>query len=124
MSDTEKIKVVMVDDHPVVLEGLRALLMDNESLQILDGFTTGNAVLEFMDKQEVDVVLLDISLPDINGTSLCQTMKEKFPETRVLAISNHDERSIVTAMLQNGASGYLLKNASAEELAQCIQSAI
>lgn len=114
----------MVDDHPVVLEGLRALLMDNESLQILDGFTTGNAVLEFMDKQEVDVVLLDISLPDINGTSLCQTMKEKFPETRVLAISNHDERSIVTAMLQNGASGYLLKNASAEELAQCIQSAI
>src|SRR5699024_10695723 len=64
------------------------------------------------------------SLPDINGTSLCRTNKEKYPQTRVLAISNHDERSIVTAMLQNGASGYLLKNASAEELTQCIQRAI
>lgn len=120
----EKVSLVLVDDHPVVLEGLRSLLEKNDSLEIAGSFTTGKDTLDFLSRQEVDVILLDISLPDISGTDLCRKIKEKDPRTCVLAISNHNERSIITQMLQNGASGYLLKNSSSEELTQSILGAI
>lgn len=118
------ISVILVDDHPVVMEGLRSLLEKNKSLEILGCFTTGRDTLDFLSRRAADVVLLDISLPDMSGTDLCRQIKADEPRTCVLAISNHSERSIITQMLQNGASGYLLKNSSSEELTQSILSAI
>lgn len=118
------ISIILVDDHPVVMEGLRSLLEKNNSLEILGCFTTGKDTLDFLSHQPVDVVLLDISLPDISGIDLCLKIKVAKPRTCILAISNHNERSLITQMLQNGASGYLLKNSSSEELTQSILSAI
>lgn len=118
------ISVILVDDHPVVMEGLRSLLEKNASIEIVGCFTTGRDTLDFLARRPADVVLLDVSLPDVSGIDLCLQIKARAPHTCVLAISNHSERSIIIQMLQNGASGYLLKNSSSEELTQSILSSI
>jgi DNA-binding NarL/FixJ family response regulator len=118
------ISIIIVDDHPVVTEGLRALLEKKSNLDIIGCFTTAAETLQFLADRKADVVLLDISLPDANGADVCLRIKTLYPSTCILAISNHNERSIIAQMLQNGASGYLLKNSSAEELTRSILSAI
>lgn len=120
----EKIQLAIVDDHPVVIEGLQRLLNSRDYLDVAGTFTSGNAFLQHLKGSKIDIVLLDISLPDINGMELCKEIKKRSPGTCVLVLSNHSERSIIMQMLQNGASGYLLKNASADELLNCINEAL
>ena len=123
MSPTKKYLICIVDDHPVVIEGLKSLLT-KEQLVTTITFVSGKSFLDFFSKNEVDVVLLDIMLPDINGIDVCREIKEVRPETIVIGISNQAERSIIMQMLQNGANGYLLKNSSSEDLMQCINDCL
>jgi DNA-binding NarL/FixJ family response regulator len=116
--------LAIVDDHLIVQEGLQQLLLGAAGVSVAGCFTTGTEFLTFLHKHEVDMVLLDISLPDINGIDLCREIKKSSPATIVLALSNHSERSMVLQMLQQGASGYLLKNISGDELISCIQEAL
>ncbi|TWV98940.1 response regulator transcription factor [Chitinophaga pinensis] len=123
MSD-KSARLAIVDDHLIVLEGLQQLLLHAETISVAGSFTTGTEFLSFLKKNTIDIVLLDISLPDINGIDLCLEIKKLSPSTIVLALSNHSERSMVLQMLQQGASGYLLKNISGEELVACIHEAL
>lgn len=100
------------------------LLMHEKDIEIAGSFATGADFLAFLKENEVNIVLLDISLPDTSGIDLCREIKMISPDTYVLALSNHSERSMIMQMLQNGASGYLLKNASAEELVNCVREAL
>jgi DNA-binding NarL/FixJ family response regulator len=118
------ISVVIIDDHPVVLEGFTSLLRNIEGLSIAGCFTRGAEGLAFLAQHPVDILLLDINLPDANGMELCAVIAKRFPATRIIIISNHSERGIITRLLQEGAAGYLLKNASGAELAQCIRDAL
>jgi DNA-binding NarL/FixJ family response regulator len=122
----DEIRIAIVDDHPIVIEGLQKILMKAYSYVSTICFTTGNEFLEFLKKSEtdIDIVLLDITLPDSNGVDLCKKVKEISNKIDVLAFSNHNERSTIMRMLQNGASGYLLKNASADEVVDCINEAM
>lgn len=115
--------LAIVDDHPMVLEGLKSLLQQNEMFQIFS-FTKGNAVLDFILENRIDVLLLDIVLKDGNGLDFCKIIKKQSPSTLIIAISNQAERSIILRFLENGGSGYILKNADAKEIIQCIQDAI
>ncbi|RPE08817.1 DNA-binding response regulator [Chitinophaga lutea] len=115
--------IAIVDDHPIVLEGLQRLLQNAEGMEISGCFTTGAELIDFIRGQKVDIVLLDISLPDIGGIELCREIKQLSPTTHVLALSNHSERSLILQMLQNGATGYLLKNIAVGELITCIEEA-
>ncbi len=124
MNKEAQISIIIVDDHPVVSEGLNSLLQEKEHMKVVGTFTTGEATLDFLKDHYPEVILLDISLPDVNGVDLCRDIKEKYPNVRVLAISNHSERSIIAQMLQSGASGYLLKNSSVEELTRSIVNAV
>ncbi|GAA0530513.1 response regulator [Chitinophaga japonensis] len=119
-----KFRLAILDDHPVVLEGLVNILSRKEVFEIAGAFTTTQEFLEFFNTNVVNVVLLDIILPDGNGMDLCKTIKTMAPDTIVLALSNHDQRSAIMKMLENGASGYVLKNASIEELVSCIHNAL
>jgi DNA-binding NarL/FixJ family response regulator len=80
--------------------------------------------LSFLKNTKVEVVLLDISLPDISGIELCMEIKKISPRTAILALSNHNERSIIMKMIAQGASGYLLKNTGLTELLSCIEEAV
>lgn len=122
----EKINIAIVDDHPIVIEGLQKVLVQAYQYVSTICFTTGNDILQFLarGKTDTDIVLLDITLPDASGIDLCKEIKALSPDTRVLAFSNHNERNTIIRMLQNGASGYLLKNAAADEVVQCINDAM
>jgi DNA-binding NarL/FixJ family response regulator len=119
-----KYKLAILDDHPVVVQGLVNVLSGEEAFEIAGTFTNARDFLQFFNANKVHVVLLDIILPDGNGMDLCKEIKRTAPDTIVLALSNHDQRSAIMKMLENGASGYLLKNASVEELIRCIHAAL
>jgi len=120
----DKLKTVIVDDHPIVIEGLKMLLQNENNLQVVAGFCSGKDMLSYVKTNQVDLVLLDITLPDINGMDLCKMIKEESLSTIILILSNHTERSIIIQTIQNGASGYLLKNSSLDELRHCITGAV
>ena len=123
MSDI-KASLAIVDDHLIVLEGLQRLLASAGNIHIAGTFTQGLEFVSFLKTNPVNIVLLDITLPDANGIDLCKEIKKISPQTCVLGLSNHSERSMILQMLHNGASGYLLKNISAEELILCINEAM
>jgi len=121
---SSKIQVVLVDDHPVLIEGLKSILLNNLDVDIAGCFETGEGILNYIGSHSVDIILLDIALPDINGIVLCQQIKKKAPGTVVLIFSNHAERSIIMQAVQSGASGYLLKNTSVDELRTSFHDAL
>ena len=122
--ETNAITIAIVDDHPIVIQGLKQLLSNEKDIRIAAFFVDGNGILSYIKNNEVDVVLLDITLPDSNGIELCKEIKDISPNTSVLMLSNRSERSMIMQSLQTGASGYLLKNASLEELTSCIKQVI
>lgn len=122
--ESPKIQVAIVDDHPIVIEGLKMLLANEPDISVKACFINGAGILSFIQANEMDIVLLDITLPDINGIELCRMIKAQYPTMAVLILSNHSERSMIMQAIQNGASGYLLKNASLEELTDCIHEAL
>ncbi|MBB6108560.1 response regulator transcription factor [Mucilaginibacter lappiensis] len=120
----DKIILAIVDDHPMVIEGLKSLLKSETAIYTSVSFTKGREFISFLSQNEVNLVFLDISLPDANGIELCKEIKKISPKTIVLGLSNQTERSMMLQMLQSGASGYLLKNVSPDELLTCIQEAL
>lgn len=120
----QHIHILIVDDHPVVLEGMKALLQDNDMVEVKACCSNGQDALAFLLENRVDVILLDINLPDISGIDLCKLIKQQYADIHIVAISNYNERSMITKMLQNGATGYVLKNASAEEIIDAIRAVV
>lgn len=121
---SHKINIVIVDDHPIVIEGLKIMLSAKPFFHLSKTFNNGGEVIQFIKSNEVDIILLDISLPDISGIQLCEEIKKVSPNTSVIMFSNRSERSIIMQCIQNGASGYLLKNVSLEELMECFHGAL
>lgn len=120
----EKIHIIIVDDHPIVTEGMKAVLNTFADIGQIETFALGMDCLSFLAKHEVDLVFLDISLPDINGIELCAKIKALNHKICIIALSNHAERSLILSMLQNGASGYMLKNSPVDEIKNCISVAL
>lgn len=118
-----KMKLAIVDDHPMILEGLKSLFLQHTNYTIFS-FTKGAAIIDFIQENEIDIVLLDIVLSDGSGLDFCKTIKQKSPQTIVIAISNQAERSIIFRFLENGGNGYILKNADTEEIIKCIENSI
>lgn len=119
-----RIKIAFVDDHPLITQGLKTLLEKDNQLNIVGLFENGASFLDFIASGELDIVLLDIGLPDINGMELCKQIKTVNPAIVILLLSNHTERSIVLQTMQNGANGYLLKNTSLPQLKEAIFKAL
>ncbi|WP_394678666.1 response regulator [uncultured Sphingobacterium sp.] len=120
----DKLHTVIVDDHPIVIAGLKTFLQNEANLDIVTEFYAGNDLISYIKINPTDLILLDITLPDINGMDLCLLIKKISVQTIILILSNHTERSIIMQTIQNGASGYLLKNSSLEELRHCIAQAM
>lgn len=123
-NDQKLVSVVIVDDHPVVIEGFKNVVNNGEQLVLKNWFTSALDFQVFMEEETADIVLLDITLPDGNGIQLCRELKQKQPQIIVLAISNLSERSIIQQMLQSGANGYLLKTAEPADILSCIKRAL
>jgi DNA-binding NarL/FixJ family response regulator len=118
----DKIKVLIVDDHPMVLEGMRSMLAQINFVYISG--TAGNAyeAIEIIKTTSPDIVITDINMPEISGIELALKIKKEFPVIKIIAMSTFKERSYISQMIQNGASGYLVKSASREEIEEAILS--
>jgi DNA-binding NarL/FixJ family response regulator len=115
-------KIFIVDDHPMVVAGLKALLHELKNIEVAGAVSNAFDAIPFLKENSVDVILLDINLPDISGIDLCKKINKEFPSIKILGISTFSERSYISRMIENGASGYLIKSASAEEIAEAIET--
>ncbi|MBX2914669.1 MAG: response regulator transcription factor [Cyclobacteriaceae bacterium] len=117
-----KINVFIVDDHFMVIEGLRALLQGAEDIDYVGHAMNAASCLAYLKKEQPDVILMDINLPDQSGIELSKHIMDNYPEIAVLAVSSFNQRSFIQDMLDNGAKGYVLKNVTQSELWQAIRA--
>lgn len=117
-------KIFIIDDHPMVVEGLNSLLNQIENLQVTGSASNAFEAIPFIKSHTIDIILLDINLPDISGIDLCKKIHQEFPLIKIIGISTFSERSYISRMIENGASGYLIKSASKEEIAEAIATVL
>ncbi|MBW7839062.1 MAG: response regulator transcription factor [Chitinophagaceae bacterium] len=117
------IKVFITDDHYMVVEGIRSLLSNERDIELIGSASSVESCRAFLRKLVPDVLLLDINLPDGNGVDLCKELREKYPAMFILGISTFNQASYIREMMENGASGYVLKNATQKELTEAIHLA-
>jgi len=116
------IKLFIVDDHYMVIEGIHSLLQHETNIEWMGHATTGASCLAFLKTNSPDVILMDINLPDINGIDLCKEVKDKYASVFILGLSTFNQQSFIEKMISSGASGYVLKNATQEELVTGIET--
>lgn len=114
------VSIFIVDDHPVVVEGLKSVIEKLEGLHVCGIAYNAVEAINTLKTVRPDVLLLDINLPDISGVDLCKKIRKEFPDIKIVGISTFSERSYISRMIENGAMGYLVKSASAEEIADAI----
>jgi DNA-binding NarL/FixJ family response regulator len=119
-----KTSIFIVDDHYMVIEGIRSLLSDEKTIEWKGHATSASACLSFLQRNQPDIILMDINLPDMSGIELCKEVKEKYPSVFVIGLSTFNQKSFIQKMMDNGASGYVLKNATQEELMQAISTVL
>lgn len=123
MQDIEnKIKVMLVDDHPMLQDGLIACLSYYDDIEIVGTCNDGRHVLAKAIECEPNVILMDISMPYMNGLDATEVLKDQLTATKVLIFSMHDNAKFVISAVQAGASGYILKDTSSEEVYQAIKA--
>ncbi len=115
-------KVFIVDDHYMVIEGIRSLLQNEKSVEWAGHATNAASCLAFLQQHQPDVILMDINLPDKSGIDLCKEVKGKYPSVFIIGLSTFNQQSFIQKMMDNGASGYVLKNATQEELMEAIEA--
>ncbi len=117
----QKIKVVLVDDHQMLLDGIKALLIFEKEFDIVAELTNGEDVLEILRNNKIDIVITDINMPGMDGLTLTKKIKEEFPSIKILALSMFGEYHTITEMINAGVSGYVLKNTGKQELIFALQ---
>jgi two-component system nitrate/nitrite response regulator NarL len=119
----DKIKIIIVDDHPMVLEGMKAMMSQLSFIELMGTAANAFEAMDLLKIKSTDIAIVDINLPDISGIELTAKIKKEFPQVKVLAMSTFKERSYISQMVNNGASGYLVKSASKEEIENAILTA-
>lgn len=119
-----KTTVFIVDDHYMVIEGIRSLLQTEANIEWMGHATSVASCLAFLQKRQPDVLFMDINLPDGSGLDLCREVKQKYPHVFVIGLSTFNQQSFVQKMMEGGASGYVLKNATLAELKEAISQAV
>jgi DNA-binding NarL/FixJ family response regulator len=115
------IKVFVVDDHYMVIEGIRSLLQHERQVEWVGHASNAASCLAFLQRQQPDIILMDINLPDKSGIDLCKEVREQYPAVYIIGLSTFNQESFIQKMMNNGASGYVLKNASQQELMNAIE---
>lgn len=116
------IRVVMVDDHQVVLDGFIARLEQEPDIEVVATASNGFEAIEVVKYHQPDVVLMDVSMPIMNGIEATRIIKEEWPNTKVLMLTMHDNREYIMQVMQAGAMGYMLKEISALKMVQAIKT--
>ncbi len=123
MTEKESIRVMLVDDHAVVRSGLSTFLMACDDMELVGEASSGEDALQLCSRVGPDVVLMDLVMPGMDGATTTRLLRERCPAIQVIVLTSFKEQDLVQGALQAGAIGYLLKDVSAEELANAIRAA-
>ena len=118
--EQEMLKVVLADDHVLVRDGIKALLEDEQDIEVLDEASNGKEALEIIKERQPDLLIVDIRMPEMNGIEVVQAIKKEALKTKTLVLSMHDSEEYVLQSIQAGADGYLLKGSSKEEFVKAL----
>jgi DNA-binding NarL/FixJ family response regulator len=121
METVNTINISLTDDHPMVITGIMNMLLPYQHIQVLSSYNTGTDLLNGLKKQQPDVLLLDIQLPDITGNDLMRTINKQYPMLKVLALTSTETPFYVRDMMQNGCMGYVLKHINQQALVHAIE---
>jgi len=116
----KKIKVLLVDDHQIVIDGIKSLLENTDDIQVVATANNGNEAISTLKLLTVDVILMDIDMPGINGIDATRQIHEKYKSIKIIMLTMHSESAMIKNLIEIGAHGYLLKNSSKEELVDAI----
>lgn len=116
------IKILIADDHTMFADGISSILATEEDIQVIGKTATAAGVFEIIYQQDVHILLLDVNLPDMSGIEVAKRLSKEKSNIKILAISMFNEESFISEMLNNGASGYILKNTDKDELLNAIHS--
>lgn len=114
------IRVLIADDHAIVRTGLRALIRSESTLELAGEALGGYEAIELVEKTHPDVLVLDLSMPDLDGIEVTRKIKSQFPDLRILILTLHEDEALLRAALKAGAAGYILKRAAEAELISAI----
>lgn len=120
----EKIKLAITDDHALVRDGIKSLLAGVEEVGFIASYENGAETISGLLKETPDVLFLDINLPDTSGIDLCKKIRHDFSGVQIIALSSHNEPTVVKSILKAGASGYLSKNTSKTEILSAIKEVL
>ncbi len=115
-----RIKLLVADDHKILLEGIVSLLRSEKSFEVAATATDGNGVMELVNKNDYDVCLLDISMPVLDGIETAKRIKARKPEIKIIILTTYNDKEIISELINIGVSGYLLKNSDKSELVEAI----
>lgn len=118
----EKIKILIADDHQLVLDGLKAIINSDPDLELIGDANNGKEALRFLEFLKVDVVLLDIDMPVMNGIEATRMIKKDYPDKKVLILTMHNEPSMIKELLAMGTDGYILKNSDRDEMITAVKT--
>jgi DNA-binding NarL/FixJ family response regulator len=121
---TEKIRIVLADDHPIVLDGLRNLIRVEPDFELVGEAASGLSALKIIREQRPDVAVLDISMPELNGIVLSRRLAGEMPALRLLVLTLHEDRAYLNQALEAGVRGYVLKRSAVENLVQAIRAVL
>ncbi len=118
-----KIKVMIIDDHQLIIDGIKALLQDENDIEFIAGANNMIQALDIISETKIDVALVDISMPGESGIAITKKLKELSPDINVLALTMHEDIQMITQMIEAGASGYIFKRTSMNEVLDAIKTA-
>lgn len=113
-------KVLIADDHQIIIDGLKSLISSEENIELVGEASNGKEAIDLLNLINVDVVILDINMPVLNGIEAMKRIKSEFPEVKVIILSMHNESSLIKSLIEMGADGYLLKNCDQDELIEAV----
>jgi DNA-binding NarL/FixJ family response regulator len=119
-----KVRIFLVEDHTILREGLRALLTAEPNFEIIGEAADGREAVRFVEKQVPDLILMDLSMPRMTGMDAIREIKKRYPATKIIALTVHKTEEYLRTTLQAGADGYVLKDATHEELMLAIQNVL
>ncbi|MBW1870658.1 MAG: response regulator transcription factor [Deltaproteobacteria bacterium] len=118
------LKIILADDHAIIRDGLRALLEKDPHMEVVEEAEDGRVAVQQAKELSPDVVVMDIAMPNLNGTEATRQIKARSPKIKVIALSMHSDKRFVAEMLTAGASGYVLKNSAFKEMIQAINAVV
>ncbi|WP_371223874.1 response regulator transcription factor [Roseovarius sp. 2305UL8-3] len=119
---TQTIRIAIVDDHPMVAEGIQSILESYDDVEVISTLSDGREIIDQVETLNPDVILLDLNMPGIGGLSTTEILLEQRPETRILILSMHDSPEYISSALSHGALGYVLKDVPTDEIKKAIDA--